>query len=232
MIGGSAGITIAKSVAKRRNLLGEVVFPEYLGDLINQQVNGLSGRCTYLTSSVGQAEFLRRLARPEADPGVDRSLLLSYLAHSVPFFSRMPIDAVLRIRRNESDAFLRYRATLNGLVLDKVKGEAPISRRKAQDLFEDELRPRILALKAAARSAQRSAVRKSLTKAAVGTMAISIGVFGGLLTKELGQIISTVVGVPFFSDLLESLTAIGSDPPEVRRDDLYFLLRLNRETVG
>ena len=63
-------------------------------------------------------------------------------------------------------------------------------------------------------------------------MAISMGLFGGLLPKEFGQILSTVGGVGFLSELGETLTGIRRDSPEVRNDDLYFLLRLSRESLS
>jgi hypothetical protein len=230
IVDGEPGVLVSKSFAKRKHLIHEEVFGTFFRDLLLQQLYGLATRATYLTNSPGQAAFFESVAGTYASgPGrADRSNAARFaasLAHSVPLFSEASISDVLKLRTEESDAFVRYRATLNKIVRDS-SSDRYLSDSEFRDLYADELRPRIAELNETARLSRRNRLRRAAVKSVATALAVSLGAISGLLPSEYKALFAAAGGIGVLRDVLEVL---GS-PNELRSHNLYFLLRLSNHS--
>jgi hypothetical protein len=141
----------------------------------------------------------------------------------------VPIRTVLKIRREEPEAFIRYRSTLNQVVQTYVKPGEVLTPKQAAELYHDHIRPELAELRIKAKTSFRAAVRKSVSKVLVSGAALSIGIMGGLLPNELGKLFTAIGGMKVLTDIGDAIAAIQRRPYEIRNDNLYFLLRLASE---
>jgi hypothetical protein len=229
LIKGNYGVRIPKTLVKGQNLLGDLVFPEYVGDFVTQQLYGAFSESTYLTDSPGQIDFLKSLGANKDEGRLAGSSLITHLAHSVPVFGSVPLSTLIRLRKNEPEAFIRYRATINNIVRTRVASDRRLTAKEAKEVYEDELRPCVAELRTVSKTATRTGVRQSIVKAGASALAVSIGLFSGLLPSEYSAIFSAIGGISFLRDMAATMASIKRDSPEVRNHNLYFLLSLDRE---
>src|SRR2546430_17740459 len=121
--------------------------------------------------------------------------VLTKLAHSLPLFSSASMQTLVQVRKNESDAFIRYRSTINDLVRDRLANDKTFSIREIQDFYHDELEPILAELRSIAKNSKRIGLRNAgfvLTGSLLGG---SLGYFTGLLPHEFGKMFQLAGGV-------------------------------------
>jgi hypothetical protein len=222
VIDGVPGVVLPRIVVKREHILSRFAFPEFISDLVTQQLDRANMGACYLTDSEGQATFFENMRIPQQ--GIHEAQFWKYLAHSIPLFSQASIKGALKLRKSEPEAFIRYRASLNQIARQY---DGKLSDHDARQLYHDVLRPRISELQTASKNAARLGIHRLATKLSVSAFVISIGVIGGLLPKEIRQLFAAVGGFKMLSDISESAFSIERRPNEVRNHELYFLLRLS-----
>jgi hypothetical protein len=136
---------------------------------------------------------------------------------------------VIRVRADEHDAFLQYRAALNSIVDDYIKQRKVVGRKEAKEIYSDILLPEILKLNSEAKAVRRSAIKKAAAKTLIAAGVIGVGVFGGFLPAQLAEVIKTVGGVGLVRELGEAFASIERNPAQIRNNNFYFLLRLSQE---
>ncbi len=163
LIDGEPGALISKTTIRRERLLSADAFGDLIEDFIAQRIFKSRLGTTYLTDSPGQARFLG--TTPKRDSSIAKTAnLCAHLAHSVPAFANAPLDFILKLREDEGDAFIRYRAALNGIARDYLDPGDLVTETQAVELYHDVLRPRLAELNILSKQQLRTAVRKTLTK--------------------------------------------------------------------
>jgi len=135
---------------------------------------------------------------------------------------------VLKVRREEPEAFANYRVSLTGIVKNHVATGGTVGKKEAKEIYEDILRPNLLALQTKAKNFRRANLNKGLLKAAASWVLVAIGIYAGILRSDISKLVTAVGGFNIARDLAEALGAIGTNPDEVRNHNLYFLLRLGQ----
>jgi hypothetical protein len=197
-------------------------------DVAAQQVYSTRFNASYLTNRTGEAQFLKLLH--EDDRLADRTApLCAQLTHSIPLFTDLPLDTVMRIRKQDYAAFESYRAALGQIVKRHIAGGGKLNTMEAKELYSDVLEPEILKLEQQATTERKSALRKSVIDAGMTAGVIAFGAYTGLLPTHLTELCAAVGGVKLATDLAKAVAAIQRNPNEVRNSNLYFLLRLRQE---
>lgn len=236
LIDGEPGISLSRTMVRSKNILNDHIFSSYLRDLLVQQTYGLASQTTYITDSPGQAAFFETVAGVDESEYSHASManaarFAASLAHTLPLVADLPLETVLKVRAQESDAFVRYRATINKLVRERAKTDKRLTDAELRDLFQDELRPRIAELTESARVASTSSKKRAMFKAGSVGLAVSLGVLSGLLPSEYKAALLAAGGTKLFGDLIEALLATGGTSTELRNNNLYFLLRLLQKST-
>jgi len=154
------------------------IFDQIAEDATLQQFYGVRYDTKYLTDRRGEAEFLSSLHKEyELTQGAK---LCARLAHSIPLFSEVPIETIVKIRREDSEAFQQYRSALGDIVKNYVASGKDVGEVEARDIYFDELEPRLRELERKARIERSAALKKGFVRTAITTAVVGLGVYGAL----------------------------------------------------
>jgi hypothetical protein len=176
-----------------------------------------------LTTNPGELSFLAQLD-PAAGFQRNRATSLARLTHLIPLMNDIPLARAIRIRREESDAFLVYRKALNEVIQEQMKRADVISEEEAAELIGDVLEPEIAKLRQLAASELKKAETKARTRLLFAGTLLTLGLFRGLLPTEYAALGSAAA----VSGLVDSLAELRANPSVVRNNNFYFLLRLTQ----
>jgi hypothetical protein len=197
-------------------------------DIAAQQVLGLQYNSAYLTDMAGEAEFLKRLDKDD-QLATRTANFCAQMSHSVPLFMNLPVETVMRIRREDYEAFASYRSTLRRIITEHVASGGAMDVKQARELFLDTLEPEILNLQQQAKNEQKYGLKKTALKYGLTAAGIGFGAYTGLLATHLTQLVTALGGLKLIDDVSQALTSMEKNPTKVRNSNLYFLLRLKQE---
>jgi|GEM_PF-5299626 hypothetical protein len=202
------------------------IFDNITTDLTLQQIYGLRYNTKYLTDREGEAMVLAA-ANEDNQLAARSAALCASLAHRVPLLSDVPLEHILRIRREDYTNFLNYRIALQGIIGKYVQGKDSCTDAEARELFEDQLEPEIRKMEVQARTERQAILKKTGAKLLATFVGVFLGVNSGIVPHQLAGIIQAIGGVTVLGNVAESLAALNT--PTVRNNNLYFLLRLKQE---
>jgi len=215
--------------AVRKSGMVEEIFNDIAEDATLQQFYAAKYQTKYLTDRPGEAEFLGSL-NSDFEPARQKSALCAHLAHSIPLLSEVPIETVVKIRREDNEAFQQYRSALGNIVKKYVVAGKEIGAREAKEIYFDELEPAVRELQRKAQLERRASLKKGLLKAGVTTAVVGLGIYSGILPAQLVELCKAVGGVKLAADLAETFASAERHPSTIRNNNLYFLLRVKEET--
>jgi len=179
----------------------------------------------YLSDCEGETFLLDALTDDDEVAANNRSLH-HLLAHLVPLMGDLPVETLMRIRREERDSFVRYRYALHQLLSEVVAKKKRTSKREIQELFREKIEPEIKRMKSELKL-ERKRQAKRIVGGAVGLAAsVALGAFGGflpLLAKGAAVAGSAMIGGRLLSKAAEQVCEHGANLRE--KNDFYFLLR-------
>ncbi len=225
VIDGALGALLSKATVKRQRLLSTFAFDDFVEDFVAQAIYRARVGTTYLTDSSGQARFLSSMAGRDGRLA-NTARLCAHLAHNVPAFADVPLDAILKLRANEPDAFLRYRTAINTIARDHLDPTKLVTAREAVELYYDVLQPRLIEIETLSKRQVRAEWRRSAAKVVASVLTVSLGITSGLVPAELGPAVAAIGGLKTVSDLIEGAASVRKSLAEKRTHELYFLVRL------
>jgi hypothetical protein len=154
----NAGLTLA-----RRKLVVEQLFQRIAYDVTIQQYFTTSNEAAYLTDLPGEAQVLNLLNASEENE-VRNALFAKHLLHSVPLLDEVPIEIIIKLRKEEPDAFLQYRAAIAKVIREYGKGKTSLSEKDAKNISRDILEPELARLRIQANTIRRAGIRKAAAK--------------------------------------------------------------------
>ncbi len=84
-----------------------------------------------------------------------RDKLCSQLTHETPLLADVPLRTVLKVRSEEPEAFIQYRAAIEKIASDYIKTRTNIGKKEAREIYAEFLRPEILKLNSEAKAIRR-----------------------------------------------------------------------------
>jgi hypothetical protein len=217
---------VSPSTIRNRKLLLPF-FMAMANDALLQGYFGAVHDARYVTDLAGELEFYQLLNK--RDILAERTAsLCARLTHTVPLMSEIPIEKVMKVRREDPEAFQNYRSTLTGIVKNHVHAGHVVSDREAKEIYIDLLKPQLDALQAKAVTMNRAQIRKGALKVAATTAIMGLGIYTGLLPSEIAPLVKAVGGLNVARDIVETIASIKDEPAEVRNHNLYFLMRLRQ----
>jgi len=213
---------------KKRSKKVEQLVTQIAIDVSAQQVYSTLFNATYLTNTAGEAQFLKLLH--EEDHLAARTATLSaQLTHSIPLFTDLSLERVMKIRREDYAAFESYRLALGKIVKENIRDDKELTAAEARDLYSDFLQPEIMNLEQQAKNERKSAIKDSALNVGITAGVVALGAYSGFLPTQLTALCAAVGGVKLVTDLAKTVAAIQKNPAKVRNSNLYFLLRLRQE---
>jgi len=217
---------IGLSSVREHKLLGSI-FRDMANDALLQSYFGTAFNARYVTDLPGEAEFFQMLNADDT-LALQTAALCARLTHSVPLLDEVPLETLMKVRRNDPLAFDNYRSALTGIVKTYVREGRTVGNKEAVEIYQDILKPRLVALETQAKNLRRTALKKGLLKAAASSVLVGLGIYTGVLPSDVSKLVTAVGGFNVAKDLAEAFGALEANPGEVRNHNLYFLLRLKQ----
>ncbi len=217
---------IALSTVRKHGLLTPI-FRTMANDALLQTYFGTAFNARYVTDLPGEAEFFQMLNEDD-NLALRTAALCARLTHSIPLLREVPLETVMKVRRDDPLAFENYRSTLTSIVKNYVREGRTVGKKEALEIYEDILKPRLVALETQAKNLRRTAIKKGLLKAAVSSGLVGLGIYTGVLPSDVSKLVAAIGGFSVARDLAETLGALEASPGEVRNHNLYFMLRLKQ----
>jgi len=214
------------SLARKTHYV-EGVFHRIIKETVLQQIYGARFNAKYLTDLPGETTVLSVLKEND-QLAAQTSTLCAQLAHRIPLLGEIPLETIVRIRKEDHDVFLSYRAAIQKIIKDHLAAGKGVGEVEARDLFSDILEPEIARLNLKAKSERGSLLKKSGAKFAATFAAVALGVHTGIVPTQMAAIVGAIGGFSALGNIAEALASLKSS--SVRNDNLFFLLRLKQES--
>jgi hypothetical protein len=221
------GFLLPKETVRERGLVLDF-FLRIANDALLQSYFGTAFNARYVTDLAGEADFFTTLYKND-ELSRQTAALCARLTHTVPLMNDVPIKTILTLRRNEPEAFQNYRSTLTGIVRTHIRNGKPVTDSEAKEIYLDVLKPQLDALQVQAETARRTPLRKGALRVVATSALIGLGIYSGILPSHVADLVKTIGGFSVTKDLADTFLAIQRNPPEIRNNNLYFLLRLKQE---
>lgn len=224
--GGRSEVALSTEEVRASGLVDRL-FLRIARDVFIHRIYGSRFDATYLTDLEGEAKLMQEIGAES--PALETAKACETLTHSIPMFADLPVHAIAQLRRDEPDAFIRYRNALSGIVRDHVQNPKGLTEKDAKALYADWLKPELDGLEVAAHGAWKSSVAHLAQKVVVTAAVVALGVYTNVLSTEGAAILKTL-GFTYLASIAdaaisESRTAFAT----VKKHSLYFLLRAKQE---
>ena len=133
----------------------------------------------------------------------------------LPILRKVTARDLLRLRADEQDAFVAFRAALRTAINERLKSSAPDMKTVAQEVQRDVIDPAIHDVERRLRTAGRALLKKSALRGGVGALATVCGVMFSLpllATAGAGAVLGAFSALDSFTDARR----------EVQLSDMYF----------
>jgi hypothetical protein len=186
---------------------------------------GLKRKARFLSDMPGETDFLELMNHDEQLDA--KTSVLQQLEHSVPVLLDLPFATILRVRKEEKEAFDSYRDAVTKMSAQILATK--VSRRQAREMMHDAIEPELKRMKKELKTYRKIQARRALTAVATGAAAVLLGAYAGMPTVTAAALggAAAWVGAETLSNAAEAACTHG--PEFKQKNDLYFLLRLQQE---
>jgi hypothetical protein len=236
-------LTLPEAIAKRatdplklslrdarttRILVSEI--DRIIDDISTQNATASTFNCQYITDRAIDLELMDLVSNKSAKSFTRASSLA--LTHPLAFVDKVPLDRLLKFRKQDGEAFRVYRDSVRQ-VLARAPGKTEAELREALD---DEIRPELNRIDMAIKSSRKLLASSALTDLTVTLASVSIAAFSGLLPHSLGipdnvvNLGAAVGGWQGVKGLASKAASLRAAPKEVSENKYAFLWKVRSES--
>lgn len=158
--------------------------------------------------------------KPKTQP---RSEILSKIDHFVPYIDKISLKKLIKLRKDEGEAFQVYRDKLNKLAKVNANNKVELT-----DYFQDEIRPELNKINLTIKNGKKLLWGNVKSNIVLATTYISASLFSGILPSNIDKIVASIGGFDFSRTIGQDLIKIIKNPA-IRENELYFLWKLYRD---
>jgi hypothetical protein len=181
----------------------------------------------YLSDRAGETTLLDALA-DNNEAAVTENRRLHAMAHMVPLLGDLPMPTLMRIRREDREAFGRYQYAIRNLLNEMALRKRHISKREVVELFREKIAPELLRMKSELRQERKRQTRRIVGGVASLAASIGLGAFGFLpiAAKVAAAGASAMMGGRLLTKAAEGVCEHGANL--AAKNDFYFCLKLGK----
>jgi hypothetical protein len=203
------------------------IFHQFAENITFYLAYGQRRNARLLSDMPGETEFLEWMTTDDTLSA--KSEALRELHHSVPILADLPIATILRVRKNEREAFQTYRETVTEISASILSAKRRTTKAEAREMFRDAIEPALNVMRREARAYRKVHNRRVLSGVASLAAGVAIGAYAGLppLVAVPIAAAATLVGGRLLTKAAEAACEHG--PEFEQKNNMYFLLRLADE---
>lgn len=167
------------------------------------------------------------------DKEIDRrnAIIKKHLTCLVPFIDNIKTSDILKIRKEEGEAFLRFRGALNIAINESLKQKEKFTENTAREIYQDVIRPELANLEKKAQKARKSIIKDISTKiVSWGIAAIGIGIWAGIPSSGKAEIARSLGLLAVLQSLTEGIIKGTNTENSVEQSDMYFLWKVKKKS--
>jgi hypothetical protein len=217
--------TLPIDLVRETGMLLSHFVPVSLDYMIQRALDASAG-CVYLSDSAREVRQIADLAGESEN--VERNEILASMSHEIPLFANIRLETLLKVRRQDGDAFVAYRAALDQAASEASrKGMTPAQSRQ---IYSDVIQPKLSALERKYDVIRRRSKSDLVISYAMPAAILAMGVICGP-SHGIGSLLEVAGGWELVKNLARQLqpiqqAAASLDP--IRIDPMYFLLKMKK----
>ena len=189
-------------------------------------------KASFLTDNVLDISFLQSITKDKkgkGNPFEERNrTAFNHLTSIVPFAADVSISNLIKIRKREEEAFIKYRRALNEAIDTYKSNSSSFSEKDARALYSDVIAPGLVDLNQSVQVAKRDLVKKAYRSIIAVVGAISFGIYTGFIPTELAEMAKIIGFTKIATDIIGNLLPAGDANESIKTEDLYFLWQVRR----
>lgn len=191
-------------------------------DLAMQEWHTALSGTSYLCDNQAQISFASRINSETF--AANSKAFEKGMQHYLPSIISHDVDALMRLREKEEDAFFVYRDKLRKL-LQKANGwdENEVSR-----IFRDEILPEVNLINKRVNDWKSNTLQSIGEKVLFGAGAVTLGLYSGMLPANIGQIVAALGGGSAVASALMEFNKTFKEKQQARTNDFYFLWQASK----
>lgn len=195
---------------------------QIIDDLQNQSYYASLLNTRYLTSREVDFEILSKLNAKENKS--KSNLIYNNLSHSVPQINEVKYEDLIKLRKEEGEAFEVYRDSLNKLLDDFSETEPDKIKQALSDVINPELHKIEKKI-----SDSKKLLFKDLGKdVVVGSLFVGVSMFSGIIPPNLAEIVYSLGGIQYANQLSSKISDNMKNMKDVKENEFYFLWKLKK----
>lgn len=219
-------ITVSTTIKKKTPYLNYMV-ADVFQNIIFELALSESLATSFLTERELHIDILNSLG---VDPEIQKrnQIAKKYLTSFVPFIENADTVNLLKLREEE-DAFVQYRKSLNSAIDEYRKQKEAFDENDAKQLYSDVIQPKISAIESKVRKAKKTYLRSSITKTAGWAGAISFGVYSGIVPNDFVEAAKALGLMEVMASSAKNILCWKGEAEDVaREEDMYFLWKVQQ----
>jgi hypothetical protein len=193
-----------------------------LTDLFEQNLHVLTRHTQYLSNRQIDFDLIASVGTPDT-LSVNRKLV-DGIAHSIPDILGIRLENLLKLREKEGEAFMVYRDKLRN-ALEQSKA---LKTKEIVQLVDDEIKPELNKIENTIKNSRKLLKRSLLQDVIVSSGYITVGIFGGFLSPQAGNLVTAIGGLTSARALVEKTTKMITAPEQVLENPYYFLWKATK----
>lgn len=214
-------VILSKAFVKEAGIMSILLDP-VIDDLILQNALTSVDHSTYLTDRSIDATLLSALYNEEER--LCSSNIVKSLSHLLPTIENVDLKNIVKLRIEDGESFKVYRDAVTS-VLNNVSKENEYTLKQA---FRDIIQPELNNIDLTIKNTKRTLLHSCQSDLAFTAGALSIGLYGGFIPLDIGQILAAISGLTFFRELYSKTISSLRTPDSVKNNKYYFLWKLQR----
>jgi len=177
---------------------------------------------TYLTNRSLDIDLIRMVNGDDLNRTSE--YFIDGLTHTIPALSNLSVTQLLKLRKQEGNAFEDYRNNLRRV----IKELKPKSASEVREAFQEKVKPEIDKIQRKIKERNKLLIKNLSIDAIIYTGIVTIGLFSGLLPANIGTIVGALGGIGFGHSLVKRLTNFVTVPGECRENPYFFLWKVKK----
>ncbi len=198
---------------------------EIMNDLLIHNWHAVQDGSNYITNREIDENIFSRV-RGYSSNQLNQSINKA-LSHSLPVLSGASLDKLISLRINEGESFQVYRDALSSTLNNKH-----LSLIEFEQAFADVVRPEINKINLSIKNSRKLLVDSVRQDVVLGTGFVSLGLFGGFLPPNIGELVAALGGFQYASDLVGKVNSLTKEPEDISSEQFYFLWKANKVIGG
>lgn len=221
-------ISVSTRDARKLRLYNDEI-ERIIDDISTQNATANRFNCQYITDRTIDLELMDLVSDKHAR--TFNSAAVDALTHPLSFIDQVPLNKLLKLRRDDGESFFVYRDAVRTILTNNQNA----SNTELREAFDDVIRPELNKIDLTIKNSRKLLTTSVITDITIAIASISIAAFSGLLPASLGipkemvDIGAALGGWQSVRNLASKVAEIHEKPKEVSENKFAFLWKVKQE---